>query len=285
MQQRHVTGCASLLCAEEGFSLIELLVAILAGTIVMFALFDMQITVLHQTTRVFTKVDATQRARVAIEGIENELHSACIVDNATPVQPTSTPDVLAFTSVYGAGATLTPVEHVITYSSSAGTLTESTYAEVSETTNLEGQPVYTWATTPTTTRTVLTNISAPVVSGTQTAFQYYEYSAVPNGSGGYYQNSAGEDYEMLLDGTNEVPGTTTIPAASPLPATPSLGSTNASNTAEVVITVTVGASGATDENTNESAADYNDSVQDGVVLRLTPAANHAGDGNVFLPCQ
>ena len=66
-------GVSRALAAEEGVSLIELLVAILAGMIVIIALFNLQIVTLHQTTRVFTKVDATQHARVAIEDLGNEL--------------------------------------------------------------------------------------------------------------------------------------------------------------------------------------------------------------------
>lgn len=102
-------------------------------------------------------------------------------------------------------------------------------------------------------------------------------------NGSPYTDASGNPYEMLLDGTSEVPGTTTIPTPQPLSTSPSLSSTDAGNTAEVVTTVSVGASGTTGENT--SLSDATDTVSDGVVLRLTPAANHAGDGNVFLPCQ
>ncbi len=269
-----------MLAAEDGVSLIELLVAILAGMIVIIALFNLQIVTLHQTTRVFTKVDATQHARVAIEDLENELHSACIVDNVTPIQSGSSATSLQFVSQEGNGATLTPVEHVVTYSSTAQTLTDSTYAETGETTNSQGAPVYTFASTASTTRILLANVTQ---SGTTPIFQYFEYQ-IPTSSGGQpYTDASGDDYEMLIDGTNEVPGTTTIPGASPLTDAPSLGSTNAANTAEVVTTVTVGPYQTTGENTNLS--DANDTVSDGVVLRLTPAPNHTGDGNVFLPCQ
>jgi Tfp pilus assembly protein PilW len=279
-------GVSRALAAEEGVSLIELLVAILAGMIVIIALFNLQIVTLHQTSRVFTKVDATQHARVAIEDLENELHSACIVDNVTPIQSGSSATSLQFVSQEGNGATLTPVEHVISYSSSAQTLTDATYAETGETTNAQGQPVYTFASTASTSRVLLANVSQ---SGTTPIFQYFEYQIPTNSSGQPYTDASGDDYEMLLDGTSEVPGTTTIPTASPLTDSPSLGGTNAANTAEVVTTVTVGpyqngtTSVASGENNNLS--DANDTVSDGVVLRLTPAPNHTGDGNVFLPCQ
>jgi Tfp pilus assembly protein PilW len=281
------------LAEEEGVSLIELLVSILAGMIVIIALFNLQIVTLHQTTRVFTKVDATQHARVAIEDLENELHSACIVDNVTPVQSGSSPTSLQFVSQEGNGATLTPVEHVIAYNSTAGsitttsgvfnygaqTLTDSTYAETGETQNSSGEPVYTFASTASTARILLANVTQ---SGTIPIFQYYAYQVPMNGSTPY-TDASGYDYEMLLDGTSEVPGTSTIPTASPLTATPSLGSTNAANTAEVVTTVTVAPYNTSGENTNLS--DASDTVSDGVVLRLTPAPNHTGAGNAFIPCQ
>ena len=279
-------GVSRALAAEEGVSLIELLVAILAGMIVIIALFNLQIVTLHQTSRVFTKVDATQHARVAIEDLENELHSACIVDNVTPIQSGSSATSLQFVSQEGNGATLTPVEHVISYSSSAQTLTDATYAETGETTNAQGQPVYTFASTASSSRVLLANVSQ---SGTTPIFQYFEYQIPTNSSGQPYTDASGDDYEMLLDGTSEVPGTTTIPTASPLTDSPSLGGTNAANTAEVVTTVTVGPyqNGTTSvaSGENNSLSDANDTVSDGVVLRLTPAPNHTGDGNVFLPCQ
>lgn len=279
-------GVSRALAAEEGVSLIELLVSILAGMIVIIALFNLQIVTLHQTSRVFTKVDATQHARVAIEDLENELHSACIVDNVTPIQSGSSATSLQFVSQEGNGATLTPVEHVISYSSSAQTLTDATYAETGETTNAQGQPVYTFASTASTSRVLLANVSQ---SGTTPIFQYFEYQIPTNSSGQPYTDASGDDYEMLLDGTSEVPGTTTIPTASPLTDSPSLGGTNAANTAEVVTTVTVGPyqNGTTSvaSGENNSLSDANDTVSDGVVLRLTPAPNHTGDGNVFLPCQ
>ncbi len=274
------------LAAQEGISLIELLVSILAGMIVIIALFNLQIVTLHQTTRVFTKVDATQHARVAIEDLENELHSACIVDNVTPIQSGSNGTSLQFVSQEGNGATLTPVEHIVSYSSSAQTLTDATYAETGETTNAQGQPVYTFASAASSSRILLANVTQ---SGTTPIFQYYEYQIPTSSTGQPYTDASGNDYEMLLDGTNEVPGTTTIPTASPLTDAPTLGVTNAANTAEVVTTVTVGPyqNGTTSvaSGENNSLSDANDTVSDGVVLRLTPAPNHTGDGNIFLPCQ
>ena len=265
---------------EAGFTLIELLVAMLAGLVVLGALWDLQIVTLHQTASTISKVDATQHARVTLEGLENELHSACLADNVTPILTGSTPSSLLFVSQYGSGATPTPVEHQITFSSTAQTLTESTFAATGQTTSSSGLTVYTFSSTPTTTRTLLTNVTQ---SGSTPVFQYYAYQEPLDSSGNPYHNAAGDPYMMLLDGTTAVPGTSTIPLAQPLSAMPSLASTDAQNAAEVTITLSVGPAGGATEYTTLARARA--SVTDGVVLRLTPAANHAGDGNVFLPCQ
>jgi hypothetical protein len=269
-----------LLAEEGGFSLIELLVAMAAAVVVVFAVFTIQDVVLRQTSREFSQVDATQHVREALENLENELHSACLTDNVTPIQGGSTPSTLLFVSQFGTAATLTPVEHQIAFSSTGQTLIESTFAETGVTTSSSGLPVYTFSTTPSTTRTLLTNVKQ---SGTTPVFQYFAYQEPLNSSGQPYTDSAGDPYMMLLDGTGDIPGTGIIPPAQPLNASPSLSVSDSQNTSEVMITVSVGPSGGTGENTN--LADTRDTVADGVVLRLTPAANHAGDGNVFLPCQ
>ncbi len=271
---------SELLAAEGGFSLIELLVAMAAAVVVVFAVFTIQDVVLRQTSREFSQVDATQHVREALENLENELHSACLTDNVTPIQGGSTPSSLLFVSQFGTAATLTPVEHQIAFSSTAQTLTESTFAETGVTTSSSGLPVYTFSSTPSSTRTLLTNVEQ---SGTTPMFQYFAYQEPLNSSGQPYTDSAGDPYMMLLDGTGDIPGTGVIPPAQPLNASPSLSVSDSQNTSEVMVTVSVGPSGGTGENTNQ--ADTRDTVSDGVVLRLTPAANHAGDGNVFLPCQ
>jgi hypothetical protein len=274
---RHLLRIRDRARAEQGFTLIELLMSILIGMVVLGALFTIQIVTLHQTTSLFSKVDATSHARVGVEGIENELHSACITDKVTPILTGSTATTLMFVSQYGTGASLTPVEHQVTFSSAARTLTDATYAETGVTTSSTGAPVYTFASTATSTRTVLSNVAQ---TGATPVFQYFAYQAPMNGANPY-TDSAGNSYMMLLDGTSVVPGTSVIPTPSPL-AVP-LSATSSPNAAEVMISMSVGPSGGTGENTNLSNSV--DQVQDGVVLRLTPAANHAGSGAVFLPCQ
>lgn len=260
---------------DGGFTLVELLVTMAGGIVVMLALFTIMDVTLHQTTTTYSKIDATQRARSALETLENELHSACVGEQVTPIQAGSTSSTLVFVSQYGNAATPTPVEHSVSFNAATGTVTDTVFAVTGGT-----APVWTFSATPSSSRTLLTNVSQ---SGATPVFQYYAYQQPLNSGGSPYTDGAGNPYMMLLDGTSAVPGTSVIPAAQPLSASPSLSNNNAQQAAEVMVSITVAPAGGSGENTNLSNARV--SVQNGVVLRMTPAANHAGGGNTFAPCQ
>jgi hypothetical protein len=88
---------------------------------------------------------------------------------------------------------------------------------------------------------------------------------------------------MLLDGSAPVPGTSSLPNPDPLSTSSGLSQTDAANTAEIVLNLSVGASGHAFENTNLTSA--NDPVTDSIVLRFTPPPNAAGAGTTFGPCS
>ena len=247
--------------SEHGFTLVELLVTMTAGLVVLGTLFAILDVTMHQTTRTFSRVDATQRTRPAMETIENELHSACVADGVAPIQAGSTASNLIFVSQFGNSASPTPVWHELTFASTAGTLTDNTY------TTAGTAPDWTRG-TPVASTLVLDNVK-------QATFQYFAYQQAAT------TDAAGNAYEILPDGNNPVPGTSTAPF-SPLSTSPSLTGTDAQNAAEVLITLVVGPGGGSNENTNLSGV--NQTVQDGVVLRLTPAPNHVGAGASFSPC-
>jgi hypothetical protein len=259
--------------SEQGFTLVELLVVLLAGIVVMGALFTILEVTLHQTTRTFSRVDATQRARTTFESIESNLHSACVAAGVSPIQAQSSGTSLIFISQYGNAASVTPVEHQITFSASGGTLTDATYAVSGG-----SAPNWTFSSTALTNTTLLTNVA---LSGTTPVFQYFNYQQ-PTNAGVAYTDASGNPYMMLLDGTSAVPGTSTIPTAAPL-STP-LSTTNAAQAAEVSITLVVGPTPGV-SNQNTTLSDANETVTNSVILRLTPAANHVGPGNTFNPCQ
>lgn len=251
---------------------------IIAGLVVVIALFTLVDVTLRSTTRTFSAVDATQHGRIALEDLENELHSACVTDSIAPIQAGSDDTSLTFVSQYGStasdanAASLTPVEHTISFDPVAQTLTDTTAVATGG-----SGPDWTFG-GPTTSRVLLTNVSQ---QGSEPVFQYFAYAEPTDSSGNPYTDQAGNTYEMLVDGIDAVPGTSIIPPAQPL-AVP-LSETDAQQAAEVLIRLRVGAAGGAHENSN--LGDVNDSVTDQVVLRLTPPANHAGTGTVFQPCQ
>jgi type II secretory pathway component PulJ len=278
-----VSRLSQRLRGEEGFTLVELLVTMVAGLVVLGAVVTVMSVALQQTTYTFTKVDATERARVMLARVGDELHSACLVNGVTPIEggaqgsQASDANNLVFVSQYGTSASPTPVEHKITYNSAAGTLTEYTYTVTggSDPTN------WVFSSTPTNPagRLLLNHVTRIQTTGSSPTllpvFQYFAYEP--------YTDVNGNQAMMLLDGSAAVPGTTALPNPDPLPVTPSgLSAANAASTAEVMVNLLVGAQGGNFENTNLTSA--SDPVTDSIVLRFTPPANAAGSSTNFGPC-
>jgi prepilin-type N-terminal cleavage/methylation domain-containing protein len=149
---------------ERGFTLVELLVVMVAGVVVSSALFTILDVTLHQTTRTFSRVDASQRARIAMETIEQELHSGCYANDVYPVID-GTATSISFWSQYGSAANLTPTKHTISLDTTTGNLTDATY------TTSGTSPNWVASATPQKTVTLLTNVSqSPGVP----VFSFYE---------------------------------------------------------------------------------------------------------------
>ncbi len=260
------------LADERGFTLVELLATMVAGVVVLLALGTIMDVTLRETTRSFTLVDATERTRPIFEGIENKLHSACFADGEYPIQAGSSPNALIFMTSYGNGATPTEVWHEIDYNAApVATLTDTTYSTTYSVVNGVG----TWSrgAQQGTTKTLLTNVAQ---TGSTPVFQYFAYQTAPG------TDAAGNQYEILPDGTAPVPGTSTT-VTNPLAPGGSLSSTQASSVAEVLISLTVGPAGGFNENTNLTRVGQ--SVTDSITFRFTPASNHEGDGATFSPCD
>lgn len=89
--------------AVAGFTLIELMVAMLISFIVVGA----AIALFEFTNRDVTSVDAqvqiSQKARLALQNLMQELHSGCILPHYQPIRPGSTSTQLNFVSGVGEG--------------------------------------------------------------------------------------------------------------------------------------------------------------------------------------
>jgi type II secretory pathway pseudopilin PulG len=275
---------------ESGFTLVELLVGMLVGIVVMGALYAILQTTLFETSKVFSRVDTTQRSRLALENIESLMHSSCVSESVTPVQGASltqggsTATRLSFLSRYGGGATVTPVLHVITLSGS--NLVDTTYNVATGAT----APNWTFQSTAAATNTLLTNVAAPTSAP---MFQYFGYDAAADSAGNPYQDEAGNPYQMLLDGTNSLPSGSytstgvsvpagTVPANSPDPLPVPLSDADADATSEVLISLRVGPSAVKGLNTN--LTDVYETVTDAVVLRLTPVVSDGSNNQAVTPC-
>jgi type II secretory pathway component PulJ len=260
--------------SESGFTLVESLVAMAAGIVVFAALFTILDVAMSQTTRVISRADATQRSRVALSEIETELHSSCVGNDVTPIQSTSDSNNLVFVMGTGGATTVTPVQHTITFTPNGarGTLTDTSatgtttlLGNAAQTTDTAGNPI-------------------PV-------FQYFRYEKPTDGSGFPYRDPAGQPYQMLIDGvtplpngamaSNGAPAGGTIPPAQPIAIGAGTLGSQAAATNEVLISFVAYPEGT---DTSDNLSDIGVPVKDGVVLRLTPIANHdSGQINVD-PC-
>jgi len=83
-----------------GFTLIEILVAMTSAIIVMGALFAVFLVALHQSSKIADASQATQAGRTTMAKITDELQSACLAPEFTPVLEKSTPTTLRFINAY-----------------------------------------------------------------------------------------------------------------------------------------------------------------------------------------
>jgi prepilin-type N-terminal cleavage/methylation domain-containing protein len=254
---------------HDGFTLVELLVAMSIGIIVMFAVTGFMIFTLHQTQRTFSSVDATRQARTALATIENELHSACVNGDA-PIEAPSDGSNLNFLSYTGGAANPTPVWHVLSFSN--GTLTDSVYPAIYTATTTGHS--WTQGTTATSTTTLLTNVAQQ--PGASAVFQYFAYEQA--------YISGGNAYWWVPDGNNITPGTTSTVTTNAL-GTP-LTASVASTVVEVVVNLFVGPSGENLASSNLTSSF--DPITDAISLRLTTPPDYvpSGSGSAsYLPCQ
>jgi prepilin-type N-terminal cleavage/methylation domain-containing protein len=266
--------------AQDGFTLVELVVAMAVGLIVMVAAVSILIVTTHQTQRTFTKIDATRQARTAFGNLENELHSAC-VNGSPPIQGVaadgtveSDPNDLVFLSYTGNAANPTPVWHQLSYSATLGTLTDTSF----NATYTPSQSGNDWTQgSKISKNTFLSNLPQQP-SGTP-VFQYFSYQSVGSDAGGNV-------YYAIADGSNVSPLTGTILTAAPLDRGTALTAADANNTVEVVITLLVGPS--TENIASSSLTSVDDAVTDSISLRLTTPPDYSSGSSSsgqYAPCK
>jgi hypothetical protein len=152
--------------------MVEVLVSVSTGLVVLTALTMVIIVTLHGSAKVSARVDATQRARIVVTRIMQQLHSACVAPKIAPIQPGSTGTLLKFIHASPSeGSAVAPNPTMTEITLSNGVLTQ-----IDKVATSGAPPTWTYSSTPKTTR-LLTNV-APISPSTG-IFSYYASS---NGS-------------------------------------------------------------------------------------------------------
>lgn len=162
---------------SRGFTLVEVLVALVTGMAVSMALFAILEVSSHQTTRISEVAQATAVSRSAMTHIVDELHSACLSNGFTPVKTGSGPNKLVFVNGYFPEENVKKEaeysfvrKDVIEYSSGAKTLTDTTYKATGE----ESSGEYPWK--ESSKVTLGEKIEQVEPTKENPIFKYYEYN-------------------------------------------------------------------------------------------------------------
>jgi type II secretory pathway pseudopilin PulG len=161
--------------AEHGFTLVEMLVAMVAGMIVILATLSILDISISQSSRISERVDADQRGRLAMEKLMLELHSSCIAFASNPVEPGSTDTNIKFVSQSGNEAYFTSVtKHEVFLNTATHKLTDASY--LSTNTAAELGTSWNFPAVATSSQPLLTGAFQTVVEGaTIPVFRYYKY--------------------------------------------------------------------------------------------------------------
>jgi hypothetical protein len=166
---------------EHGFSLMETLIAMLSAVVITGALFVVLEVALHQTSRISDVAQATQLGRTALTHVVDELHSACLAPQFTPVQAGSTENKLIFITSYGSQAEL-PTAHKEKIELSGGYLIDTSYPSTGGT-----WPKFTFApeSSPTVTRIgeKISQTESEETKAKVPVFQYYKYASKVSSGG------------------------------------------------------------------------------------------------------
>lgn len=160
---------------ERGFTLVELLTAMTIGLIVLAVLGTLVGVTARSSTRTTERVVATQRARPVIDRIIDELHSSCLRPDAPPIQAGSSGTSIAF--LHKTGSDVAPVPDRRTITLASGTMTERVYPSTGGT-----APAWTFASTPSYTRELLTDVGTATTGTNNTVVPLFRYYTVTNGT-------------------------------------------------------------------------------------------------------
>jgi prepilin-type N-terminal cleavage/methylation domain-containing protein len=144
---------------EDGFSMVELLVVLIISGIVLAGVASLMQVVMRQSTGTVLRTEATQRGRLALDQITQQLRSQVCIDVDTATEKVSlvaaSPNSVTFYTDLSDGSKQ-PVKRTVTYNPTAKTITQITYPA----TSALGVVPTTFNATGT-SRTLLDNVEAP----------------------------------------------------------------------------------------------------------------------------
>jgi prepilin-type N-terminal cleavage/methylation domain-containing protein len=156
---------------ERGFSLMEVLVAMVAGLVVTGALFAILEVSLKQNSRLTDRVESAQVGNATMAKVIDPLRSGCISRQATPVLEGSTPSKLIYTTAFSESTTPAPAQvfkETVEYSATTHKLNALTQAATAG-----AWPNYSGWETPGKKSVLGENIYVP--SGEPGIFRYFKY--------------------------------------------------------------------------------------------------------------
>jgi hypothetical protein len=164
----------SRLADESGFSLVELLAALMVGTIVMIAIFGLLDTGVRLQAKSVDSLDATDRGRVGIDQVSQALGSRICLGSTPSLVAGSDDGVEFYASLAPENSTvrLAVQRHRLTVS--GGAIRQEIWSPDPPIAPPDVPPAS--STTPTRTRTIVQDV-API--GTTPVFRYYATQGTP----------------------------------------------------------------------------------------------------------
>jgi Tfp pilus assembly protein PilW len=160
---------AAALRREDGFTLVEMLVASLVGIIVMLAAFTLLDMSNGLARTVAERSDSTQRARDAMEQVTRELRSqVCLQPGTAGFTNAQDNSVTFYTFLGDPTVAYVPERHTITWNPATRSLVDYVFAGTG------APPDTTYPTQPTRTATLVSNVD-PV--GSTPIFSYYTWTS------------------------------------------------------------------------------------------------------------
>jgi prepilin-type N-terminal cleavage/methylation domain-containing protein len=168
---------------ESGFTLIELVVAMLISGVIVVVLLTVLTFTTSQTSLLTEKVQSTRTGRQTMTKVLDEMHSACLASGYTgyyPVRAESTPTKLIFYNAYSKQAAIPSAsenaaegvyKHELVFNEATGTLVDKSYPS----TSVSAWPEVSFGTS--TSHTLGENLSK--TAGTP-IFKYFKYAKAAN---------------------------------------------------------------------------------------------------------